>query len=89
MLLKLIENIVRKLVEKPDGVAVSESESGDKRVIRITVAQADVRRVIGIEGRVFRALKALVFIFSRVPSDLFVEGLNEATAEERVSQETK
>lgn len=72
MVNKLLENIVKKLVEKPDSVMITQTEANDKHVIRVIVARADLRRVIGSGGRVFRALKTLVFLFSRTPTDLFV-----------------
>ena len=60
MLEKLVEHIVVNLVSKPDSVMISGIERDGKLVIQIRVAAEDVARVIGSEGRIFRALRAVV-----------------------------
>ena len=53
----LVEQIAKELVDAPDQVQVGPLE-GD--VIELSVAAADVGKVIGRQGRVARALRALV-----------------------------
>jgi uncharacterized protein len=60
MLIKLIEDIVKKLVDKPGAVVVSEVPMADKNMIQVKVAAHDLGRVVGSEGRTFRALRTLV-----------------------------
>lgn len=60
MLKSLLEKIVKKLVEKPDSVEVSEVEANGKNIIQVRVSAPDIGRVIGSEGRTFRALRTLV-----------------------------
>ena len=54
---KLIEMIARSLVEKPDEVFVEQFDDG---VIELEVAESDVGKVIGRQGRTARALRALL-----------------------------
>lgn len=60
MLIKLIEHIVKTLVERPSSVIVREIEVDNKRIIQISVSPLDLGRVIGGEGRTFKALRSLV-----------------------------
>ena len=53
---KLVENIARSLVEKPDEVSVTRN--GDQ--IELRVAQADVGAVIGRQGRTARSLRTIL-----------------------------
>lgn len=60
MIEKLVEHIVVNLVSNPKAVMVSGVENDGKLVIRVRVAPEDVARIIGSEGRVFRAIRAIV-----------------------------
>ena len=53
----LIELIAKELVDSPDEVFV---EKFDDDVIELEVAEADVGKVIGRQGRTARALRALM-----------------------------
>ena len=54
----LIEYIVKAIVTDPDAVAVHERENG--RVLEVETAPDDRGRVIGRQGRVAKALRALL-----------------------------
>lgn len=85
MVIQLISSIVKKLVDKPERVTVQEIEatgspgaevSADRQgraVIQVRVAAHDLSRVIGSEGRVFRALRTLVHVMSPDQKDLVVD----------------
>lgn len=60
MLIKLVEHIVKTLVERPGSVCVRELSANNKRIIQISVSPLDLGRVIGGEGRTFKALRSLV-----------------------------
>jgi len=75
MLIALIEFIIKKLVDKPDFVAINEVESEGKRIIQVRVAPQDLSRVIGSEGRTFRALRMLVQVMSPETKDLVVDSI--------------
>jgi predicted RNA-binding protein YlqC (UPF0109 family) len=53
----LVEQIAKSLVDEPDQVSVNQLE-GD--VLELQVAENDLGKVIGRQGRVARALRALV-----------------------------
>jgi uncharacterized protein len=59
-LAELVEYLARQLVDEPDAVRVEEEESEGMIVLRLHVAQDDVGKVIGRQGRVARALRAVV-----------------------------
>lgn len=56
----LVEYLVKGLVDQPDQVSVSRTESGDTSVYEIGVADGDLGKVIGREGRTANALRQLV-----------------------------
>ncbi|MCX8032956.1 MAG: KH domain-containing protein [Thermoleophilia bacterium] len=56
----LLEYLARSLVERPDEVQVEEVKSGDRVTLRLRVAKEDLGRIIGKEGRVAKALRAVV-----------------------------
>ena len=56
----LLEFLARSLVDRPDEVRVEERENADGVLLRLTVAQEDVGKVIGKQGRVARALRTVV-----------------------------
>ncbi len=56
----LIEYVARGLVSKPDEVSVAEVPSGRLTLYEISVAEEDVGKTIGRQGKVIRALPTLV-----------------------------
>ena len=56
---ELLAYLARQLVDDPDAVRVEEVE-GDALVLRLHVAKDDVGKVIGRQGRIARALRAVV-----------------------------
>ncbi|HLA10247.1 MAG TPA: KH domain-containing protein [Pyrinomonadaceae bacterium] len=54
-----IEMIVRALVDDPDGVDLREVERNGTSIIEIRVAQSDMGKIIGRQGRTIRALRTL------------------------------
>ncbi len=55
----LLEFLTRALVEDPDAVEVEELEEDGDLVYEITVAEADLGRVIGKNGRVANAIRSV------------------------------
>ena len=55
----LVEFVVRALVDDPDAVDVEEIDEGDGTVLEVHVAEGDLGRVIGREGRVANAIRTL------------------------------
>ena len=57
---ELVEVIATALVENPDEVAVTESGKDDETVIELSVAPADMGKVIGKQGRIAKAIRSVV-----------------------------
>lgn len=57
---ELIKHIALQLVDKPDEVIVEEFDEGDEIVIELEVAEEDLGKVIGKQGRTARALRAVL-----------------------------
>lgn len=57
---ELVEVIAKALVDNPGEVSVTETESEDEIVINLTVASADMGKVIGKQGRIAKAIRSVV-----------------------------
>ena len=57
---ELVEVIAKSLVENPDEVVVTETESPKETVVLLSVAASDMGKVIGKQGRIARALRTVV-----------------------------
>ncbi len=57
---ELVEVIAKALVDNPDEVVVTEKEEGKNTVIELHVAQPDMGKVIGKQGRIARAIRTVV-----------------------------
>jgi len=55
----LLEQIAKELVDAPDQVAVNQID-GETTVFELSVAESDIGKVIGRQGRVARAMRSLV-----------------------------
>ena len=56
----LVEYVARALVDNPDDVQVTEEQEGDRLVLRLQVAEPDMGKVIGKQGRIAQAMRALL-----------------------------
>jgi predicted RNA-binding protein YlqC (UPF0109 family) len=56
-----VERIIRALVGEPDAVEVYESADGKNVRIEVRVADSDMGRIIGREGRTVKALRSILF----------------------------
>lgn len=57
-----VERIIKALVGEPDAVEVSESGDGKNVRIAVRVAESDMGRIIGREGRTVKAIRSILFI---------------------------
>lgn len=55
-----VELIVKALVDDPDAVDVREVERKDALLIEVRVAETDMGKIIGRQGRTVRALRSLL-----------------------------
>jgi len=57
---ELVEYIVRSLVDSPDEVKITETSGESVLILEIFVAQDDIGKVIGREGRIANAIRTIV-----------------------------
>ncbi len=57
---ELVEVIAQALVDHPEEVAVTETETDRAVVIELKVAPDDMGKVIGKQGRIARAIRTVV-----------------------------
>jgi len=57
---ELIEYIAKALVDKPEEVSVKETEGERTTILELKVAQEDLGKVIGKEGRTARSMRVIL-----------------------------
>ena len=57
---ELVEVIAKSLVDYPDEVNVTEIENEKAIVLELRVAQSDMGKVIGKQGRIAKAIRSVV-----------------------------
>ena len=57
---ELVEVIAKALVDNPDVVVVTQTEEGRNITVELHVAQSDMGKVIGKQGRIAKAIRSVV-----------------------------
>ncbi len=57
---ELLELIAKALVDRPDDVVVTEIEGEQTTVLELKVAQEDLGKVIGKQGRTARSIRTIL-----------------------------
>ena len=57
---ELVEVIAKSLVDFQDEVVVTETESEKGTIVELRVAQSDMGKVIGKQGRIAKAIRSVV-----------------------------
>ena len=57
---ELVEVIANSLVDFPDEAVVTETESEKGTIVELRVAQSDMGKVIGKQGRIAKAIRSVV-----------------------------
>ena len=57
---KLVEFIAKSLVDHPEAVSVTTREEDDSVIITLSVDPEDTGKVIGMQGRIAKAIRAIV-----------------------------
>ena len=57
---ELVEVIAKSLVDKPEEVSVTETFSENKIILKLKVSKEDTGKIIGKQGKVARAIRAVV-----------------------------
>lgn len=56
----LVEYIVKSLVDKPEEVSINELKSEKTVILELKVAQQDIGKVIGKQGRIIKAIRIVI-----------------------------
>lgn len=59
-MVELVRFIAQSLVEHPEAVEVREVENADSIVIELRVAEGDMGKVIGKQGRIAKAIRVVM-----------------------------
>ena len=57
---ELVEFMARAIVDDPNAVAVEEEDDGDRIIFHLRVADDDMGKVIGKQGRIANAMRDLL-----------------------------
>ena len=57
---ELVEVIAKALVDHPEEVVVTEKEDGKALVFEVKVAESDMGKVIGKQGRIAKAIRTVM-----------------------------
>ena len=57
---ELVEGIAKALVDHPEEVSVNEKNEGRTIVLELHVAEGDMGKVIGKQGRIAKAIRSVV-----------------------------
>ena len=57
---ELVLDIAKALVDNPDAVVVEETRKDDEIILKLTVSQDDMGKVIGKQGRIAKAIRTVV-----------------------------
>ena len=57
---KVLETLAKSLVDNPDEVSVTVVEGEDKTILELRVAESDMGKVIGKQGRIAKAIRTVV-----------------------------
>lgn len=57
---EILETLIKSLVEHTEEVTVTEKEEGKTTVFEVKVAEADMGKVIGRQGRVAKSIRTVM-----------------------------
>ena len=57
---EIVEVIAKSLVDYPEAVVVDETQDDQEIILRLRVAEDDMGKVIGKQGRIAKALRSVV-----------------------------
>lgn len=57
---ELLEKIARSLVDNPDEVSVTEIDDEHSLILELRVAEEDMGKVIGKQGRIAKAIRVVM-----------------------------
>ena len=57
---QVLETIIKNIVENQDAVSINEKEEADKITFEVKVAEADMGRVIGRQGKIANSIRTVM-----------------------------
>lgn len=57
---EILSYIVTNLVENPDAISITEVEKDESVVLQLKVAESDMGKVIGRQGRIAKEIRTIV-----------------------------
>ena len=57
---ELLLYMAKNLVDDPEGVSVTESQGEDGKVLELRVAEGDMGKVIGRQGRIAKEIRTII-----------------------------
>ena len=57
---ELVLDIAKALVDNPDAVVIEETRKNDEIILKLTVSQDDMGKVIGKQGRIAKAIRTVI-----------------------------
>jgi len=57
---EFLDYVAKQLVDTPDAVQIMEEEKDNKVIFKIKVAQADIGKIIGKQGRTAQSIRVLL-----------------------------
>ncbi|MFA5834618.1 MAG: KH domain-containing protein [Bacteroidota bacterium] len=57
---EFLEYVAKQLVDNPDSVQITEEEKDNKVIFKIKVAQVDIGKIIGKQGRTAQSMRVLL-----------------------------
>ena len=71
---ELLTYVAKNLVDDPDAVTVEQYDNNGETILELHVAQADMGKVIGRQGRIAKEIRTLVrSVAQRTGKRVFVE----------------
>ena len=57
---EILETIITNLVDKKDSVSITEKKENNKTIFEVKVAEEDMGKVIGKQGRIAKAIRTII-----------------------------
>ena len=57
---QVLETIIRNIVENQDSVSIEEKEEADRITFEVKVAESDMGRIIGKQGKVANSIRTVM-----------------------------
>ena len=78
---ELLEYIAKSLVDCPDDVYVTQEDGDNSMVLKLHVAESDMGKVIGKQGKIAKAMRTIVRAATPASSKRYVIEISERGGE--------